>query len=383
MTDRIAYPTPGGAGVPRLADAGPHEDAPILVVDDLEAHREVNELALRRFGYRDIRAADSGGAALAHLAGRDVQLVVLDLGLPDVDGYGVLRRIRDTVRGPKAPNVLVVTADGTPQARRRALAAGANDVIVKPVNFPAFARQVRLLLDLRTALHRFADERGDGRTSIASLRSELARRIADASRPSEGVAATRTLLTPDDPGLPRADTSDAAAEARMRRVGTLAALVALRLGWPDDRTADLQDAACLYDVGVATMPAGTLAAEGSLSEAQRGLVREHGLVGEAILATSDEPLFTLAAQIARHHHERWDGAGYPDGLQGDEIPLAARIFSACDAYDAMTHGRPHRAARTSDQALAELRIEAGRQFDPKVVVQLVETLEAFPELAGA
>ena len=375
--------TPGADA--RARDAGPHVNAPILIVDDLDAHRELNEAALRRFGYRNLSHAASGEDALVHLAAHDAHLVVLDLGLPRADGYEVLARIDATVQGPHAPNVLVVTAESSPEARQRALKAGANEVLVKPIHFPTLGRQVRLLLDLREVLHRFADERTrSGRAPIEALRSELARRIADAGRP-HGYGASpvaRLGLAREEARGPRLDASDAAAEARMRRVGTLAALVALRLDVPDEEARRLQDAACLYDVGIATFPAGMLAAEGALSDEERALVRDHALIGEAILAATDDPLFTLAAQVARHHHERWDGSGYPDGLVGGDIPLPGRIYAACDVFDARTHGRPHRPPLTVAQALYELRSQAGRQFDPKVVEALVATVEAFPELTA-
>jgi len=124
----------------------------------------------------------------------------------------------------------------------------------------------------------------------------------------------------------------------------------------------------LHDVGKVAIPDGVLYKATDLSDEEQSLMRRHPVIGFEIVSGIE--FLTDAAQIVRHHHERFDGEGYPDGLAGDEIPLAARIFAVADALDAMTTDRPYRPGLTIDQAREEIRAGAGAQFDPTVVEQL-------------
>jgi diguanylate cyclase (GGDEF)-like protein len=143
---------------------------------------------------------------------------------------------------------------------------------------------------------------------------------------------------------------------------------------------ELVRAAELHDVGKVGIPDAILDKAGSLTEAEREFVRQHTLLGERILNAA--PALRPVAMIVRASHERWDGRGYPDGLAGDEIPLGARIIATCDAYEAMTSDRCYRAAMSMEAACEELRREAGRQFDPRVVDALVHELHAFRREGG-
>ena len=149
------------------------------------------------------------------------------------------------------------------------------------------------------------------------------------------------------------------------RVGSLAVETGLKLGLRRDELGELERAAQLHDLGKLAVPDEILNKAAPLDEREWAFVRHHPLVGERILRAS--PAFRNVATIVRSTHERWDGAGYPDGLAGPEIPIASRIISACDAFTAMTSSRPYRAALTTDAALAELERVAGTQFDPAVV----------------
>jgi len=148
-------------------------------------------------------------------------------------------------------------------------------------------------------------------------------------------------------------------------VGALAVETGLKLGLRRDEIDELERAAQLHDLGKLAVPDEILNKAAPLDEREWAFVRHHPLVGERILRAS--PAFKNVATIVRSTHERWDGAGYPDGLAGPEIPIASRIISACDAFTAMTSARPYRAALTTEAALVELERIAGSQFDPAVV----------------
>jgi diguanylate cyclase (GGDEF)-like protein len=148
-------------------------------------------------------------------------------------------------------------------------------------------------------------------------------------------------------------------------VAELAVLVATRMGLAHDEVERVRHAAELHDVGKVAIPDAILLKAGPLDEEEWAFMRRHTVIGERIVGAASS--LAAVAQIVRSTHERWDGAGYPDGLAGKAIPLAARIVAVCDAYDAMVSDRPYRKAWTSEQSLAELERCAGSQFDPVVV----------------
>jgi putative nucleotidyltransferase with HDIG domain len=154
-------------------------------------------------------------------------------------------------------------------------------------------------------------------------------------------------------------------EAHGASVSSLAEAVARKLGLDEDERAAIVCAAELHDVGKMAIPDEVLAKPGPLDQEDWALMRRHTILGERIV--SEASSLAQVAEIIRSSHERWDGNGYPDGLQGEEIPLASRIVFVCDAFDAMTSQRPYQATRTPQEALEELRLGAGSQFDPELV----------------
>jgi HD-GYP domain-containing protein (c-di-GMP phosphodiesterase class II) len=164
-------------------------------------------------------------------------------------------------------------------------------------------------------------------------------------------------------------------------VGQLAVAVGRRLGMTRSELDELARAAALHDVGKVGVPDTILTKAGPLDPHEWSFVRQHTLLGERILSAA--PALRPVATIVRATHERWDGTGYPDGLQGEEIPLAARVVAVCDAYDAITSDRCYRPARSHAAAVEELRREAARQFDPGVVETFLAELEARDALSCA
>jgi putative two-component system response regulator len=158
------------------------------------------------------------------------------------------------------------------------------------------------------------------------------------------------------------------------RVGRTAALVARRLGLPDEAVALLRRAAPLHDIGKLGVSDAILLKPGKLNPEELETMREHTVIGARILADGKFPVLRLAGQIALTHHERWDGTGYPTGTAGDAIPMSGRIVAVADVFDALTHDRPYKKAWSVDAAVAEIRSLAGKQFDPRVV-EAFETLD--------
>lgn len=193
-------------------------------------------------------------------------------------------------------------------------------------------------------------------------RSRSTARAVDSASLATGVALVRALAAFD------ADTADHSAT-----VALYARDVALQLGADADSAAAIQLGALVHDVGKLSLPVEILLKAGSLDDDEWALVREHPEAGARIVAGL--PSSHTLLEIVRHHHERMDGAGYPAGLRGSEIPAAARIVGACDAYASMTQPRPYRASLSPDEAMAELRRNADAQFDSEVVAALVWLLD--------
>jgi two-component system, cell cycle response regulator len=162
--------------------------------------------------------------------------------------------------------------------------------------------------------------------------------------------------------------------AHQRAVANLAGIVGRRIGLQDDELNAVVRAAEFHDVGKILVPDAILNKPGPLTEDELAVLRRHAVAGERILAGAAEP--DPIPRLVRASHERWDGSGYPDGLRGEDIPLGARIIAICDAYDAMTHERPYRPARSAAEALDELRLGAGVRYDPGLVAVFVAAVAA-------
>lgn len=173
---------------------------------------------------------------------------------------------------------------------------------------------------------------------------------------------------------------DPVTEYHCQRLAGLAARLGARLGIATEEREALEYGAVLHDVGKIGIAEAILLKPGPLTPDEWTILRRHPDIGAEICRPLG--LSRTLMPVIRHHHERWDGTGYPDRLRGDQIPLGARVVGLVDAYDAMTHNRPYRAARSSEQALEEIRLQAGRQFDPDLT-QLFEAEINFAPLDDA
>ena len=171
-----------------------------------------------------------------------------------------------------------------------------------------------------------------------------------------------------------AEAHDATTGRHLSRVREITAALAKELGYEEDAARSLGMAATLHDIGKIRVPDSVLGSAKSLAEAEWVLMKQHTIWGGAFLA--GKPGFELAAMVARHHHERWDGGGYPDGLAGEAIPEAALITTVADSLDAMTSDRPYRQGRPLREAVDEIVSCAGTQFSPRVVEALVRVYES-------
>lgn len=319
-------------------------DVPILIIDDEPANVALLERTLRQAGYTKLISTTDPETVPDLFRAARPDLVLLDLHMPRVDGFELLSAIRDE---DDAVPVLVLTADVTLEARRRALGSGALDLVLKPFDLAEVLLRVANLINTRT--------------THQSLTARIEQQEGDAHR-----ARLETL----DRLAVAAEMRDDETGAHVARVGLIVERLALQVGLAADEAALFGRAARLHDLGKIGVPDHVLMKPGSLTEAEWTLMRRHTTMGADILRGSDSPMLRAAAEVAATHHERWDGDGYPGNLAGEAIPLAGRITTVADAFDAMTSDRRYRAARSVDEALAEVAANAGRQFDPDIAAAL-------------
>ncbi len=300
----------------------------VLVVEDDATNRALLERLLEREGYRTRTAAD-GEAALLAVGEHHPDLILLDIGLPRLDGYEVTRRLRSHVRTLTVPVILLTGRTGLEDVVE-GLDAGADDFLSKPFRQPELLARIRSALRLRQAIVRM-----------------------DAAHAA--VAALANAVEAKDPST----------EHHCQRLANLAARLGAQAGLEAPDLEAVAYGALLHDVGKIGVPESILTKPGPLNATEWQVMRSHPEIGARIC----EPLAAAGAfgPIVRHHHERWDGHGYPDGLKGEAIPLGARIVALVDAFDAMTHDRPYRRALPVDHAMRELWSEAGTQFDRALV----------------
>jgi len=316
----------------------------VLVVDDGSADRQLAQAYLADLDC-DVLLAQDGASALQQIKSESPDLVLLDVQMPGLDGYEVCRRIKAGPRGRLLP-VVMITALNETGDRVRALEAGADDFLTKPVERVELVARVRSALRLK-AVYNTLD-------SAEQVIFALAAAV---------------------------EAKDPLTEKHTQRVAESARHMGARLGLPDVALDALYRGGIIHDIGKIGVPDAILLKPGPLNDEERARMQTHVLIGEDIV----RPLRSASTllPIIRHHHERFDGRGYPDGLRAREIPRLASIVSVCDAFDALVNDRPYRARLPIDHALAVLISGAGHQWDPEVVDLFVGEMPALQRLGAA
>jgi putative two-component system response regulator len=284
-------------------------------------------------------------------------VILLDLQMPYLDGFAVMKLLQSCIGHSDFLPILVLTADSTSEAKHRALSEGALDFLTKPFDaLEVLLRITNLLqtrslhLQLQEQNHQLDHKVRERTAELEATQVEILERLALAAEYRD-----------DDTG------------EHTRRVGVMAARIAEALRWPAEQVELMRRAAPLHDVGKIAIPDAILLKPGKLTPAEFEQMKSHTTVGAQMLSGGRFPLLQVAEQIARTHHERWDGTGYI-GLRGEEIPLAGRIVSIADVFDALVTERPYKKAWSIYEAMKEIRNQSGRQFDPHLVDVFFEVL---------
>jgi putative two-component system response regulator len=325
--------------------------ARILIADDLEDNVSVLTRILSRHGYEHIRATTDSSTVVDLFVDFEPDIVLLDLHMPGLDGVAVIERLNALITPGTYLPILVLTGDTSAEAKRRTLTAGAKDFLNKPFDISEALLRIGNLLETRR-LH----------VELARTNSTLERKV---------IARTRQLEASQIEILERlaaaVEFRDDDTGQHTRRVGHIAAELARARGLSLSEQALVRRAAPLHDVGKVAVPDSILLKPDRLTPEERRVMQRHAATGARILARGRSPLLRMAEQIAMSHHERWDGSGYPHGLAGVAIPIAARLTSVADVFDALSHDRPYRRAWERERVLAEIERESGVGLDPKIV----------------
>jgi len=321
------------------------KQASILIVDDEVAIRWLIKQTLAGKGYQCLEAG-SANPALAELENNKVGLVILDIRLPGKSGAQLLPEIRaaypDTV-------VIMVTAINDTITAIHCMKLGAYDYLTKPFNLDELVLSVDKALEKR----RLELDNRDYQQNLEQRVQTQAEKIRDAF--FNAITALVYAL----------EAKDRYTSGHSQRVAEISVAIARELGLPPPSVSKVELAGRVHDIGKIGVRESVLHKPGQLTAEEFQHVKRHPESGARILTpiVEDEEIL----QIVRHHHERFDGAGYPDGLAGDGIPLGARILAVADSYDAMTSERPYRGAISASAACAEIEQAVNAQFDAEVV----------------
>jgi putative two-component system response regulator len=338
---------------PRQKNGGPSLSIPrepfrspgkVLVVDDVSANVELLKTLLTREGYEVVTASD-GEQALEIVAREHPDLVLLDVLMPKLGGYEACERLKQN-KSTRLTPVVLITALHERESKIQGINAGADDFLTKPVNIHELKARVRSLVRLK----RYTDDLDSAESVIMSLALVI-------------------------------EARDAYTEGHCQRLALYATSLGASLGLGDDELGALHRGGYLHDLGKIGIPDAVLLKAERLTLAEYERIKDHPVIGDRLCGKLRS--LRQVRPIVRHHHERLDGTGYPDGLKGDAIPLLAQIMSIVDVYDAITTARPYKRASLPEQAYEELMREVRHGWRRKDLVEAFITLGRNGRLDGA
>lgn len=343
--------------------------ASILVVDDELANVRLLEKLLSTVGFKNVTCTQDPKQTLPLFQQHDSDIILLDLNMPELDGYGVLEQL-NTATGGNPPPVLILTAQHNQSDRQRALDNGARDYVTKPFYTDELLSRVKNLLEMHIAQkfilqqNEFLDQKVRERTqAIQDTRLQVVRRLGRAAEYRD-----------NETGL------------HIIRMSKVAFVLGKAAGMDAEECELLLNASPMHDIGKIGIPDHILLKPGKLSPEEWKTMKTHTRIGADILSGDDSDLMRMAHDIALTHHEKWDGTGYPGGISGEIIPLTGRITALADVFDALTSERPYKAAWSIDKAINYIQEQSGQHFDPELVrlfqknlPEIIEIMEQYAE----
>lgn len=328
----------------------------ILIVDDLPQNIELLEAYLAPYGY-EILTASSGAEALEKLASYSVDLILLDVMMPGMDGFEVARRVRQNDTMQLLP-IILVTALHETEDRVRGIEAGCDDFISKPVDKSELVARVRSLLKVKAYNDLLNNYQKELESEVAKKTKEIKHTLKKLKEASLETIHRLSLA---------AEYKDEDTGAHIVRMSHYCAAIARQLGLDEHTVETILYAAPMHDVGKIGIPDKVLLKPAKLDAEEWEIMKQHALIGAEILKDSDAEFIKMGEIIALSHHEKFDGSGYPSGLKGTQIPIAGRIAAVADVFDALVSKRPYKEAFSVKKSFSIIKEGRGGHFDPKVV----------------
>ena len=337
----------------------------VLIVDDTEINLILFAALVKKLDDCVPHTFAHARDALAWVQDNDPDLVIVDYMMPDMDGLEFIRALRETP-GRDAVPIVMITANDQKQLRYRALDLGANDFLTKPVDKVEFLARTRNMLQVSDARKQLADR---------------ARWLADEVRKATAEVVARERETVFRL-CKAAEYRDPETGAHILRMAHYSQLIARGLGLSVDDQDLLLEAAPMHDLGKVGIADKILLKPGRLDADEFEVMKQHAIYGYELLQGSSSRVLQAGADIARGHHEKFDGSGYPDGITGAEIPIFSRIVAVADVFDALTSERPYKKAWTLEAAVDFLVQGSGSHFDPQCVQAFLNAWDDVMEIRG-
>lgn len=335
----------------------------ILIVDDSRVNVALLEQVLIKHGFDNLISLTDSREVEKTLQNIEVDLILLDIRMPHLDGFEILELINRLYGDDHLP-VLVLTAQTDVETRDKALSLGATDFLLKPFDAIEVILRVKNMLNLK---RRFQDER-DVKHAFSQLVQLQSEELSD-------------LLLEVVHRLGRAaEYRDNETGLHIIRMSKYSRLIAEEMGVDKKKAEFIEYASTMHDIGKIAIPDSVLLKPGKLDDSEWEIMRKHTTTGADILSDSQYPLLQSAANIAHSHHEKYDGSGYPQGLEGESIPVEARIVAVADVFDALTSKRPYKEPWSVEEAVELIQQGRGNHFDPAVVDAFIKVLPDFLEI---
>lgn len=329
----------------------------ILIVDDTPANLQLLAGILKDEGYK-VRPASSGRIALDAIAKRLPDLILLDIKMPEMDGYEVCAALKGNPLTAPIP-VLFISALTDVNDKLKAFSVGGLDYISKPFQFEEVKARVSTHLQLKALQNQMEQKIEEGINKIQALNQEILDTQREVILTLGEICETRSHET----GL------------HVKRVADYSFLLAQLSGCADAEL--IKQASPMHDIGKVAIPDRILNKPGPLAPDEWEIMKTHSQLGFQMLSVSSRPLLNFAAIIAHQHHEKWDGSGYPQGLKGEGIHIAGRVTAIADVLDALGHKRCYKPAWELDKILALFKEERGKHFDPALIDLFFNHLDQF------
>jgi putative two-component system response regulator len=322
----------------------------VLIIDDTEINLILFSALVKKLEDCDAHVFSDSRLGLQWARENVPDLVIVDYMMPDLDGLEFIRLLRET-SGRKMVPLLMITANDQKEIRYRALDLGANDFLTKPVDKVEFLARAKNMLSLNQARKQLADHA----SWLAGEVRKATRQIVDRER--------ETVFRLSK----AAEYRDPETGAHILRMAHFSQVIARELGLSEAEQQLLLEAAPMHDIGKVGIADKILLKPGRLDADEFEIMKQHAVYGYELLKGSSSQVLQAGAEIALGHHEKFDGSGYPNGLQGEAIPLFSRIVAVADVFDALTSERPYKKAWTLEAAVDFLNAGAGTHFDPACV----------------